>query len=171
MVASFDKFSVSLPKDDFFFAQWKIPKNTLLFKTEFSVAFLSYRPFLPLHFLVCPLASQADFARLSEPETDDLGRSVGVVKEVLCKHTRTVRPGFSISCKNGKYAGQTVKHVHFHVFLRKEGDLDRHSFLYQQLCAEGYITKHRKQWNLKQLADLTAILRKDMEKLSDVIIN
>ena len=166
MVVLQDSFLVSLPKDDFFFAQWKVPAKTLLFKTELSIAFLSYKPFLPFHFLVCPLASRKNFADLLEEEIEDLARSVELVKEVVCKHTGTVQSNFSINCQNGEKAGQTVGHVHLHVLLRTEGDSDKSSSAHQKLCAEGYIFEERKPWSRDQLADLTSLLQKQLSILN-----
>lgn len=97
----------------------EIPSATVL-QTDEAVVFLDINPVNPGHVLVVPRAHHATLADLP----DDLAAHVGsllprVARAVLAA---TGAPAFNVVVNNGRAAGQTVGHGHWHVIPRFPDD-------------------------------------------------
>ncbi len=98
--------------------------STKRYEDDFVIVFNDLHPQAPVHFLAVPkihIACAADIA----PEN-----SVYVAKcfEAIAKLSKDSDTGFRIINNCGEDAGQTVKHLHFHVLAGKK--------LGEKLCAE-----------------------------------
>ena len=103
-----------------------------VYEDELVLAYLDINPFAKGHTLVIPKAHTEGLL-----DTDDatLAAVIARVKKVA-GHLKAALPcdGFNILQNNGEAAGQTVKHVHFHivprygnepiVFENRKGDMD-----------------------------------------------
>ena len=91
-----------------------------IYEDELVLAYLDINPFCEGHTLVIPKAHTEGLL-----DTDDatLGAIVSRVRKVAA-HIKEAMPcdGFNILQNNGEAAGQTVKHVHFHIVPRRNGD-------------------------------------------------
>ena len=91
-----------------------------VFEDDFALAYLDINPFSEGHTLVVPKAHSAGLL-----DTDDatLAAVVARVRKVAA-HLKDVLgcDGFNIMQNNGEAAGQTVRHVHFHIIPRRNGD-------------------------------------------------
>ena len=87
-----------------------------VYEDELVVAYLDINPFTKGHTLVIPKAHSEGLLDTSD---DTLAAVIARVKKVAA-HIKTALPcdGFNILQNNGEAAGQTVKHVHFHIVPR-----------------------------------------------------
>ncbi len=91
-----------------------------VYEDELVLAYLDINPFSEGHTLVIPKAHSAGLL-----DTDDatLAALLSRVKKVAA-HIKEALPcdGFNILQNNGEAAGQTVRHIHFHIIPRRNGD-------------------------------------------------
>jgi histidine triad (HIT) family protein len=96
-------------------AAGEIPSNKL-FEDDQVVAFYDLNPLAPVHFLVVPKAHIESAAQLSEDNAPLLGHIFAVIarltEELGCEN------GYRVVTNAGEDAGQTVKHLHFHVLAK-----------------------------------------------------
>jgi len=87
-----------------------------VYEDDEVLAYLDINPFTKGHTLVIPKSHSEGLV-----DTDDatLATIIARVKKVAA-HLKTALPcdGFNILQNNGEAAGQTVKHVHFHIVPR-----------------------------------------------------
>ena len=87
-----------------------------VYEDDLVVAYLDINPFTEGHTLVIPKAHSEGLL-----DTDDatLAAVIARVKKVAA-HLKAALPcdGFNILQNNGEAAGQTVRHVHFHIVPR-----------------------------------------------------
>ena len=90
----------------------EIPSKKL-YEDELCLAFYDIQPLAPVHFLVVPKTHIASAAGL----TEDNAALVGHIFAVIAKLTAQLgfADGFRVVTNCGADAGQTVKHLHFHV--------------------------------------------------------
>jgi histidine triad (HIT) family protein len=98
-------------------AAGEIPSKKV-YEDELIYAFYDINPAAPLHFLVIPrkhIRSTADIA----PEDAPL---VGHIFEVIAKLASEMgyKDGFRVVSNTGDSAGQSVKHLHFHVLSGRD---------------------------------------------------
>ena len=91
-----------------------------IYEDDMTLAYLDINPFSEGHALVIPKIHAAD---ISEIEEDALAALILRVKKVA-SHLKEALPcdGFNILQNNGEAAGQTVRHIHFHIVPRRKGD-------------------------------------------------
>lgn len=91
-----------------------------LYEDDLVLAYLDINPFSRGHTLVIPKAHSEGLLDTGEAT---LGAVLARVKKVAA-HIRRTLPceGFNILQNNGEAAGQTVKHLHFHIVPRNSGD-------------------------------------------------
>ena len=91
-----------------------------VYEDDFALAYLDINPFAKGHTLVIPKAHAADVVEIGEEALKELvvrvRRVAAHLKDALgCD-------GFHILQNNGEAAGQTVRHIHFHIVPRWKGD-------------------------------------------------
>ncbi len=100
-------------------AEGEIP-SFKVYEDELVVAYLDINPFSKGHTLVIPKAHSEGLLDTSD---ETLAAIIARVKKVA-SHIKAALPcdGFNIMQNNGEAAGQTVRHVHFHIIPRMVGD-------------------------------------------------
>ena len=90
-----------------------------VYEDDKVLAYLDINPFSPGHTLVIP---KAHSSCLLDTGADTLATVMAAVRKVAA-HLKTALPcdGFNILQNNGAAAGQTVKHLHFHIIPRYQG--------------------------------------------------
>ena len=87
-----------------------------VYEDEFALAFLDINPFSRGHTLVIP---KVHFEGLLDIDGETLSALAGRVREVAARLVPALGcDGFNILQNNGEAAGQTVKHIHFHIVPR-----------------------------------------------------
>ncbi|KAF8167756.1 HIT-like domain-containing protein [Crassisporium funariophilum] len=95
--------------------------NQAFYRASLSFAIVNLKPIVPGHVLVLPSRVVPRLADLDDNELFCLMRSIKRVGGVIQKAYGG--DGLTVACQDGKAAGQTVPHVHFHLIPRKfQGD-------------------------------------------------
>ena len=91
-----------------------------VYEDDLVLAYLDINPFSKGHTLVIPKAHSTG---LLDTGDDVLAAVVARVKKVAA-HLKAALPcdGFNILQNNGEAAGQTVRHLHFHIIPRYAGE-------------------------------------------------
>lgn len=91
-----------------------------VYEDDAVLAYLDINPFSKGHTLVIP---KAHYAGLLDAPEETLATLVSRVKKVAA-HVKGALgcDGFNILQNNGEAAGQTVRHLHFHIVPRWNGD-------------------------------------------------
>jgi histidine triad (HIT) family protein len=99
--------------------QGEIPSSAV-FESDDALAFLDINPVNKGHLLLVPKAHHADLTALA----DDLAAEAGRLVPRLCRAVvaATGADGFNVVVNNGRAAGQTVGHGHWHIIPRFEDD-------------------------------------------------
>ena len=94
----------------------EIPSKKV-YEDEICFAFYDISPLAPMHFLVVPKLHLASAAEV----TDENAAVIGHIYEVIAKLAKEMgfADGFRVVTNCGEIAGQTVRHLHFHVLAGK----------------------------------------------------
>ncbi|CAH1170144.1 unnamed protein product [Phaedon cochleariae] len=124
-----------LPVSDdvsFSFANKVIPGSTVFFCSKYCYAFTNIRCVVPGHVLVATLRKTARLVDLSQEEIADLFQTVIAVQRIIeIEHNSS---SSTVCVQDGKFAGQTVPHVHVHIMPRRKGDFARNDDIYMHLA-------------------------------------
>ncbi|KAH6918322.1 diadenosine 5',5'''-P1,P4-tetraphosphate asymmetrical hydrolase [Coprinopsis sp. MPI-PUGE-AT-0042] len=103
-----------------FFSTFEVTSQAF-YRTALSAAIVNLKPIVPGHVLVIPSRPVPRLADLDDTELGALMRSVNRVGKVIERVYGA--DSLTIGCQDGKAAGQSVPHVHFHILPRKaQGD-------------------------------------------------
>jgi histidine triad (HIT) family protein len=86
----------------------------ILYEDEHSLAFEDIHPQAPVHFLVIPKQPMASLLSAGEGDAALLGHLLMVVGRVA-RERGLEDDGFRVVTNIGRYGGQSVPHLHFHV--------------------------------------------------------
>ena len=91
-----------------------------VYEDDFALAYLDINPFSEGHTLVIP---KAHTTGLLDTSPEDLREMIVRVQKVAARLKEALPcDGFNILQNNGEAAGQTVRHIHFHIVPRWNGD-------------------------------------------------
>uniref|UniRef100_A0A0N5BAD2 Nitrilase and fragile histidine triad fusion protein NitFhit n=1 Tax=Strongyloides papillosus TaxID=174720 RepID=A0A0N5BAD2_STREA len=107
-------------KEEYMFANIKIPKDHVFYKSKYTFAFVNLRPIVKGHVLICPIRHVKRLGDLTDEETCDLFLVTKKIQGVLEKHLNST--ACTLSCQDGIDAGQSVEHVHIHLLPRHKDD-------------------------------------------------
>jgi histidine triad (HIT) family protein len=79
-----------------------------------TIAFEDINPQAPTHVLVIPRRHIPAFSALTAADGETLGHLATAVNQVAAQQG-ILEGGFRVVCNNGRAAGQTVDHMHWHV--------------------------------------------------------
>jgi histidine triad (HIT) family protein len=97
----------------------EVPSARVL-ETDHAVAFLDIQPLNPGHTLLVPRSHHAHITELPE----ELAAHAGSLLPRLCRavEAATGAAGLNVVINNGRVAGQTIDHCHWHIIPRFAGD-------------------------------------------------
>lgn len=95
----------------------EIPSKKV-YEDDLCYAFYDISPLAPTHFLVVPKQHLASAAEVSEADAPIVGHIFAVIAK-LAKELGFAE-GFRVVTNCGELAGQTVRHLHFHVLAGKQ---------------------------------------------------
>lgn len=90
----------------------EIPSKKL-YEDELCLAFYDIQPLAPQHFLVIPKEHITGANQILEAQEQLVGHIFNVIRELTGK--LGFSDGYRVVTNCGEDAGQTVKHLHFHV--------------------------------------------------------
>jgi len=100
----------------------EVPCNKV-WEDEDFLAFADIYPVGEGHTLVIPKKHFVNLLDLDEENSRNYLNAIKTVAKILLGEHHA--DGFNLSLNNGDSAGQIVKHTHFHILPRKEGDTKR----------------------------------------------
>jgi len=99
-----------------------LPRERLVFESEFALVIRDGHPVSPGHTLVIPRRHVASFFDTTAAEQASLLKLLNLARIEV---EQQFRPGgFNVGINDGAAAGQTVEHVHIHLIPRYGGDRD-----------------------------------------------
>jgi histidine triad (HIT) family protein len=94
-------------------AATEIPAD-IVFEDDVVIAFRDISPKAPVHLLLIPREHITSAASLTDDNGPMLGRMFGVAAQ-LARDEGVARDGFRLVTNSGPAAGQSVRHLHFHL--------------------------------------------------------
>ena len=118
----YEKTRLSFIMDECIFCKIIQGKSSaeVLYKNDHAVAILDINPIHFGHILVIPTTHALTFIDLPSEELLDIIQATQVVSRAMIESLAP--PGFNIFSNNGKVAGQSVFHFHFHITPRYHDD-------------------------------------------------
>jgi histidine triad (HIT) family protein len=115
VVSEHDKGAEPMSADCLFcrIAAGSIPAD-LVYEDDLVVAFRDIAPRAPTHILVIPRRHMASAAELTESDGALLGRVFSVAAD-LARSEGIADGGYRLVSNVGRWGGQTVDHLHFHL--------------------------------------------------------
>jgi diadenosine tetraphosphate (Ap4A) HIT family hydrolase len=99
-----------------------LPRDRIIFESEFALGFRDGFPVSPGHTLIIPRRHVASFFELTDTERADLMSLLAAARTDLDREFQPA--GYNIGINDGTAAGQTVPHLHMHLIPRYIGDVD-----------------------------------------------
>ena len=96
----------------------EIPSNKV-YEDEDVFAFSDINPQAPSHILVVPKKHIESAAKLEKEDEELVGKIFTTIKKIA-EEKGFANDGFRVINNCGKKAGQTVKHLHFHILAGKD---------------------------------------------------
>lgn len=96
----------------------QIPSD-IVYEDEQILAFKDINPLAPVHILVVPKKHISSVMELSKEDEILVGKIYTVIQK-LAKEFKVSENGFRVVTNCGEVAGQTVKHLHFHILGGKK---------------------------------------------------
>ena len=91
-----------------------------VYEDDIALAYLDINPFAKGHTLVIPKAHAAD---IQAADDETLAALIVRVKRIAAHVAERLGcDGYNVMQNNGAAAGQTVRHIHFHIVPRWNGD-------------------------------------------------
>ncbi len=98
------------------------PSSRLMVEGQYGFAAWDRHPASEGHFLVIPYRHFSDYFEINDDEREELWRLVAEGKKMV--EERYQPDGYNIGINVGKWAGQSIPHLHIHVIPRYRGDVE-----------------------------------------------
>ena len=96
--------------------------STKVYEDETVLAFRDIAPMAPTHILVIPKAHIGSVAEITAENSTVVAHIFEVIPQIAKEEGLT--EGYRVVSNCGEHAGQTVKHLHFHVLGGKQLSLE-----------------------------------------------
>lgn len=96
----------------------QIPSE-IIYEDDEIIAFKDIEPVAPVHILVIPKKHITSVMDLSKEDEALIGKIYSVIQK-LAVELGIEKEGFRVVTNCGENAGQTVKHIHFHLLAGKK---------------------------------------------------
>ena len=116
--------------------------------------YLQSQAFMKGHSLLIPKRHVERFENLSQTECASFHRMLRKTYTLFKKAFQAT--AFTLILQDGKAAGQSVPHLHYHITPRRDGDVD-HGRLYQSIMLE---SEQRKQLTKEEMRTIVDEIKK-----------
>lgn len=96
--------------------------STKVYEDETVLAFRDINPMAPTHILVIPKAHMDSVAQVNPENSAVIAHIFEVIAQIA--QQEGLEDGFRVVSNCGTHAGQTVKHLHFHILGGRELTLE-----------------------------------------------
>lgn len=127
------------------------------YQSKLTAVLYNHKPILPGHSLVIPKRHVERFEDMTQEEICEMGDTIKIIDNAFKKVYNSTAS--TIIMQNGRDAGQTVFHAHFHVTPRRKGDMTNKE-LYGKVILE---KEGRKRLNAEEI-------KNEIEKLKKAIM-
>jgi len=97
--------------------------STIVYEDEDIMAFNDVNPMAPVHVLIIPKKHISGLSEISEDDIAVVGKIQFIAKKIA-KEMGIEYTGYRVISNCGEDAGQTVKHLHYHLLGGKKMSLD-----------------------------------------------
>jgi histidine triad (HIT) family protein len=127
------------------------------YEDDLVLALYTHKPIFPGHALVIPKRHVERFENLNEEEIAQIGRVIKKINNAVEKVFGTST--YLLLQKNGREAGQSVPHVHFHYIPRQTGDRSFIKFMLKMYFVNKWkpISQEEMQGNLEKMRKAIAL--------------
>jgi diadenosine tetraphosphate (Ap4A) HIT family hydrolase len=98
------------------------PSRRIIIEGKYGFAAWDRHPASEGHFLVIPYRHVSEYFDINDEEREELWRLVAEGKKIADEKYNP--DGYNIGINIGKWAGQSIPHLHIHVIPRYEGDVE-----------------------------------------------
>ena len=98
------------------------PGRRIMLEGKYGFAAWDRHPASPGHFIVVPYRHFADYFEITDEEREELWRLVAEGKKMADGQHQP--DGYNVGINVGKWAGQSIPHLHIHVIPRYRGDVE-----------------------------------------------
>ena len=98
------------------------PGRRVMVEGQYGFAAFDRHPASEGHFLVIPYRHFADYFEIKDEEREELWNLVAEGKKITDEKFQP--DGYNIGINVGKWAGQSIPHLHVHVIPRYQGDVE-----------------------------------------------
>jgi diadenosine tetraphosphate (Ap4A) HIT family hydrolase len=98
------------------------PSRRIIIEGKYGFAAWDRHPASEGHFLVIPYRHVSEYFDINDEEREELWRLVAEGKKLADEKYNP--DGYNIGINIGKWAGQSIPHLHIHVIPRYEGDVE-----------------------------------------------
>jgi len=98
------------------------PGRRIMIEGEYGVAAWDRHPASPGHFLVMPYRHVPDYFDINDEEREEMWQLVAEGKKMADEKHHP--DGYNVGINVGKWAGQSIPHLHIHVIPRYKGDVE-----------------------------------------------
>ncbi len=149
------------------FCNQAVLEKQKIYEDDYVIALVDYKPILNGHCLVIPKRHVEVLQDLSQEETVHIHQAIAKLYQVAQNTFDST--GYFIWQKNGTSAGQSVMHVHYHFFPRKENDYTTIGILARILVSPLMGTLSEQE--VKDKRDLFAHQFKQLEDQDSIMLN
>ena len=96
-------------------------KHEIMLENDLAFAILDKFPVTKGHTLIIPKRHFPDYFNITTEELNAIHELILLRKEELIQQDKAIS-GFNIGINNGRTAGQTIMHLHFHLIPRRDND-------------------------------------------------
>jgi len=135
-------------------------KREIIFKNDLSFAFLTYKPIVPGHTLICPIRHVKYFEDLTKDEVQSIFDLRMNIHEALIKTFKA--EGFNYAWNENEIGGQSVQHFHLHILPRVAGDAGTYQYEPRQFLYGSGGSAGRKEEPEEELSRISKLIRSNL---------
>ncbi len=127
--------------------------HEVFYESQNFYCICNIRPVFPGHSLIIPKRHMKSLLRMNEQEVEELPSVVKVAMLTIKKAYKST--GFNIVVQDGKDAGASIEHLHFHILPRCKNDIPKNiewaAYFRRQELTRKKLTKYEMKKSVNKL--------------------